>query len=95
MHSLPVVSNVRFTRARELDRQSGLLGWARCELDGVIQIDGIAARRSQTGAYTITFPTRRDGHGRVHPVVRASSGQVRRAIEAQVLAQLEAQGELP
>lgn len=82
------VSELRFTRASEELRRSGLLGWTRFDL-GPVAIDGVAVRKTVDGRHVLAFPERR-GHAIVRPITDAA----RREIEEQILGSLRASGVL-
>jgi DNA-binding cell septation regulator SpoVG len=90
------VSAVRVKWAPENVRRSGLLAWLEVVLDDVLELDGLALRRTTSGDLSVTYPTRRDGAGREHTLVRPLGEAMRRAIERQVveMIDLEAGGAL-
>lgn len=79
------VTEVMFTPAPD---GHGLLGYVACRVDDLL-LDGLALRRTRGGKLTVTFPCRRDRHGRMHPLVRP----VGPGVEAAILAALA--GEVP
>ncbi len=89
-----VVERVTFTPATEHDRRSGLLGWVRVEIGGVVVIDSVAVRRTRRGRIALSFhvSTTRAGRRRAiaHPIDRAAHVE----IERQVVAELRRQGRL-
>ncbi len=91
----PQVTAVRFTPASAGDARQGLLGFLRVEFEPGLQIDGATLRRTLGGQLAVTWPRRRDGHGRAHRIVHLTSGAARRSVEAQVLDSLRGQGVLP
>lgn len=91
----PVVTNVRFVPASQIDGEQGLLGWCRVELGGVLGIDGVVIRRSIHGATRAFLPERIDRAGRRHRVVEVLDRDVERAVEKAILAALREQGMLP
>lgn len=54
------IGDVRFKPCLGIERTKGLLGWARCTLEGVIVLDNIAVRCDRNGNELISFPSRRD-----------------------------------
>lgn len=68
------------------DERAGLLGYLSIFYGDII-VDGITVRRTAAGRMALAFPERRDGQGRMHPVVRPLSAEARRAIEAEVFRQ--------
>ncbi len=87
----PLITNVRFAAARQLDVQAGLLGWISCDID-TLRVDGITVRRSRQGQPYLRFPTRRRASsGREFSVVSPSSEHAKLAIERQILHELERQ----
>lgn len=78
------VSNVRFVPSSVHDAAEGLEGWVSFRY-GDLLLDGIALRRTREGRWRLSFPERRDRHGRAYPYVRPLDAEARRALEAQVL----------
>jgi DNA-binding cell septation regulator SpoVG len=68
------------------DERSGLLGYLSIFFGNLV-IDGITVRRTAEGRLALSFPERRDQHGRRHSVVRPVDDAARRAIEAAILGQ--------
>jgi hypothetical protein len=89
------VSDVRFSPATATQRETGLRGWARCRLDGKWELDGLGVRRTAQGRYTVTWPTKRDGHGAEHAFFRPITPADWDGIEAAVLAHVRARGFIP
>lgn len=83
-----LVDRVSFESASAHDVATGLLGWVRFRLDGRVEVAGVTLRRTLEGRETLSFPTRRDRNGRLHPVVRPLDDATRLSIERQVLAAL-------
>jgi DNA-binding cell septation regulator SpoVG len=79
------ITDVQFSRTRS---DNGLLGFVSFVLDGDLQIDGVALRRTLLGELTISWPGRRDAAGRLHHHVRPVDGEVRRELEDELLARL-------
>ena len=73
-----------FSSAATEQRAQGLLGWLCVVINGSLQLDAIAVRRTRAGELTLAFPQRRDSAGRRHPYIRPLSTEVRRGIERQV-----------
>jgi hypothetical protein len=94
VNNSPVISEVRFTPARQLDREDGLLGWLRVRFEAEIEVDGACLRRTLDGRLAVTWPQRLDGHGRPHRIVHLTSGVARRSVESQILDALREQGVL-
>ena len=82
------ITGLRVVLAGETDRARGLLGFASFTL-GPVRLDGIAVRRTREGRLALSFPTRRDRFGRLHPIVRPVDDAARRALEAQVFSALD------
>ena len=78
MSSRPRVTAVRLTRA---PAANGLIGWLCCTVAG-LHLDGLTLRRTRKGRFAISFPCRRDGSGRKHPIVRPTGPALERAILA-------------
>lgn len=65
------------------DVRSGLLGYVSVFYSDVI-LDGLTVRRTADGRLTLSYPQRRDGQGRRHPIVRPIDDAARRRIERAV-----------
>ena len=91
MSSKPFVSEVRYFRADENLRATGLLGWASILLDGRFRVEGIGIRRTSRRQLSLSFPYRDDGFGKRWFYLRPINDETRAAIEEQVLAQLALQ----
>jgi DNA-binding cell septation regulator SpoVG len=88
------VTNVSLFPAGRVSRRSGLYGWLTFELNGVLAFEGATLRLSAEGRFYVSFPTRRDGNGREHHLVRPLDDATRREIEEQILSALRRQGRL-
>jgi DNA-binding cell septation regulator SpoVG len=86
------ISDIRFAPACADLREKGLLGWVCCSLNGELQLDGIAVRRTRDGRYVLSFPARTDSNGVTHDYVRPLSSDVRDAIQVQVIGTLRRRG---
>jgi len=80
-----VVDDIRFKAAGPAERRTGLLGWASFRLDGSLEVNGVAVRRTRDRRITISFPARYDRQGNKHFVLRPLHERARRAIERQLL----------
>ncbi|MFN0007024.1 MAG: hypothetical protein ACKVXR_03875 [Planctomycetota bacterium] len=83
-----VVSDVRLTDAASYDVRRGLIGFVSCVLNDTVRLEGLTLRRTRKGQTAISFPTRRDAHGREHAIVRLLRSDDRRSIEAQIFSAL-------
>jgi DNA-binding cell septation regulator SpoVG len=79
----PRITDVRYARASEADRASGLLGYIAVTVGGGLRLDGLALRRSRRGTLYIAYPAR--GPGKLHPYVEPTSDHARRELERAVL----------
>jgi DNA-binding cell septation regulator SpoVG len=86
------VSNVRLKRANPRLEQTGLVGWISCTLNGALLLDGLCLRRTLGGRWTVGFPARKDGQGRIHHYIQPLDEHAQREIETQILAALGLQG---
>ena len=84
MYRAPWISDVHLAPARRIDVQRGLIGFVSATIDGTLRLDGIALRKTATGALTLSFPRRRSRRGRDHALVRPTCDRARRAIEAAI-----------
>jgi hypothetical protein len=82
------ISNVCFSPAKPQEALKGLRGWISCCLNGRIQFEGIALRRTRGGRHTLSFPARLDNVGRRHFYIRPLDDAARRVIERQVFQEL-------
>ena len=64
------ITSAGFTNGTPADIRRGLLGYVTCILNDTLVIDGVTLRRTRDGRLALSFPARRDGRGRTHPVVR-------------------------
>ena len=80
------VELISFSSAAPELKATGLLGWVRCALNGRLELDGLALRRTDGGRFYVSFPERADSAGRRHALVRPLDDEARRDIEAQILA---------
>ncbi len=78
----------RFAQASPDLIEKGLLGYLTVTMNDAVIVDGITLRRTAEDRLTLSFPERRDGQGRPHPIVRPVNDHARRDFEAQVLAAL-------
>jgi len=62
------------------DIRRGLLGFVSVNY-GDLVLDGITVRRTAEGRLTLSFPQRRDGRGRSHPLFRPIDDAARLRIE--------------
>jgi hypothetical protein len=79
------VSDVRFVAASPAEVETGLSGWVRFVVNGILRVDGVAVRRTLNGRTAISFPAKRDKTGRMRKYVRPANAEVGREIEYQVL----------
>ena len=77
-----------FTSAPADEVRDGLLGWVGLLVNGRLQLDGVALRRTRAGRLRLSFPIRRDRAGREHPVVHPVHAAARSEIERAVFAAL-------
>ncbi len=61
---------------------------AKCRLNGMLQLDGIAVRKTQEGRFVLSFPARKDGAGNQHHYLRPIGDEVREEIEYQIFSAL-------
>ena len=82
------VTSAGIVNASESDNRRGLVGYITVAFNDSLMVDGITLRRTQAGAYRLSFPERTDGQGRRHPIVRPLTAADRESIETQVFEQL-------
>ncbi len=83
----PRITSVRLVRTRPTN---GLLGYLSLTVAG-LHLDGLTLHRTRSGRFAVSFPCRRDGSGRKHPIVRPTGPALERAI----LAALRRTGAIP
>jgi hypothetical protein len=81
---LPLVADVRITRADAEHIAQGIEAWATLRVRG-FRIDGVTVRRLRTGALAVVLPCRRDRSGRMHAYVSLLDDDLKCAVEAAVL----------
>jgi len=81
----PRVTSVSFTPSPSHDAADGLLGWARVELDGWFEVDGIVLRRTSRGELRVSFPSKVDGSGIRRYFARPLTDEARAAIQEQII----------
>ena len=91
----PCVADIRYAEANAALRSKGLLGWVNLSLNDAFQLNCLALRRTAAGEYALSFPSRTDARGIMHPFYKPLSDQVRRDVLAQVLGELRRRGKLP
>jgi DNA-binding cell septation regulator SpoVG len=69
-----------WVRGSDSDVRSGLLGYVSVFYGDFI-LDGVTVRRTAEGRMTLSFPQRRDGRGRSHPLFRPIDDAARLRIE--------------
>lgn len=94
MPELLSITDLRFMPAQPGRDRPGLIGWASATVDGW-RIDGLTVRRTREGRTIVTFPSRRDAAGRLHPIVEPTCAEDRKNIKAYILAELRRRGVLP
>lgn len=91
-----VISDVALVAASFSLRKRGLAGWLSLTINGALRVDGVCLRQTADGRATLSFPSRRDGAGRDHPILRPLDDEARRQIEAEVFRALGlVDGEVP
>jgi hypothetical protein len=83
-----VIDRIELKTAGPRAAESGLLGWIRCRLNKVLQLDGFTLRKTHDGRHVLSFPSKLDGAGRQRFYVRPLDDETREVIESQVLAAL-------
>lgn len=84
----PRVSVGAFTPAPALDVADGLLGWVDVELGALVVVHGVAVRRTQCAALSLSWPVRDDRRRERRAVVRPLDDRARVEVERQVLGEL-------
>ena len=64
------ITSVAFTRGSRSDVQTGLLGYVTCVLNDALVLGGVTLRQTAAGKLTLSFPTRKDGRGHKHSILR-------------------------
>ena len=86
MSAMFEIGDVVLTQAPAKDRATGLLAYASFTLDRVLQVDGIAVRRTRDGRLSLSWPNRTDSRGRRHPILRPRNDVARVEIERAFIA---------
>jgi DNA-binding cell septation regulator SpoVG len=79
------LTDVRLVHASPAEVNRGLIGWASCVLNDALRVDGITVRRTLLGNLAVSFPTRKDGWGQKHPILKPLNNLVRRDLQHQIL----------
>jgi DNA-binding cell septation regulator SpoVG len=79
--SSSTLTSIAISPASERDADEGLLAFLALELDGLVQIDGVALRLTEDGRLALSFPTRTSRRGTKHSLLRPVSSAARAAIE--------------
>ncbi len=74
------IDEVVFTPAGRRDRGIGIEGYARCRLNGCLELDGLTVRRSARGDRIISFPRRPTGRYLVRPLDDETRLEIQRQI---------------
>lgn len=90
----PRISDLVVSAATAADQLTGLMAWLRFRLDDRILIDGVALRRSRDQRLLLSWPGRRDKHGRLHHSVRPFDDDARIALEAAIFDELDLPAEV-
>ena len=83
------VTSVRTWPGSWRDVQAGLLAYLEVTFAGGLIADGLTLRRSLDDRLYVSFPSHRDRHDNLRPILRPADAEAQRAIEQQVLAHLE------
>jgi DNA-binding cell septation regulator SpoVG len=83
----PLVALVCFRPAADRASQEGCLGHVGFNR-GLLRLEGVMIRRTREGRLTLSFPKRRDKHGRLQDIVHPVSQEARDLIEREVFAAL-------
>ena len=92
--TVKVITGVGFTRGSEDDARQGLLGYVTCVFAGMLLLDGLTLRITETGRHALSFPCREDRLGRRHPYFRPLDDRARNIIENAVFAALGVEREV-
>ena len=88
-----LVSDVTLTTATPEEQRHGLVGYVRLKFAGLLRLDGVTLRLTESGEHRLSFPARTDGQGRRHPYFRPDDSESRELIERAVLAALGIESE--
>lgn len=84
-------TDIRFMPARPEVRATGMRGWVNFTV-GLWTFDSVSVRRTSTGRYALSWPSRVDSNGVEHNFVRPISNAVRAEVESSVLGDLRKRG---
>lgn len=76
------ITDVQVKRART---GGGLIAWVSFIVDGCLRVDGVAVRRTLRGELILTWPSRKDSRGRLHPHVHPVSDILRIRLDAELM----------
>ena len=85
------IENVKLVPAPCYLARGGLIAWATVTV-GCIRLSGIAIRTTLDGRVVISYPTRYARSGRQHPIALPVDAEVRRELEARLIAEAERRG---
>jgi DNA-binding cell septation regulator SpoVG len=80
-----VLTGIRFKPASRSQRQTGLIGFVQCQVDGRWLLDGIRVCIAADSRVVIVFPSRIDASGNKHPIVRPVDDETRELVESAIL----------
>lgn len=83
------ISNLKMHPTSQLDRQRGLMAWLSMVVEDCLVLDCVALRKSKDKKYSLSFPARRDGLGKVHHYFHPRNEEARLRIEKQVFSILD------
>jgi hypothetical protein len=89
--SSPMVTGIRLRQPTRALAERGLIAWVDCQ-HGLLLLQGIEVRRTLAGELVISFPPTRQVRGRLSCAAKPVSDQARRAIQADIFAEMTRQG---
>ena len=76
------------TEASVKDQKSGLVGYVRCRVNNMFEVDGMTLRRKEDGEYTLSFPRKSGYSSDPHFFFRPLNKDVEETFLRQVLVAL-------
>ncbi len=78
------ISRVCFSSAPAEQEEKGIFGFISFVIDGALRVDSVVLRRRADGGRTLSFPSKADSSGVLHPILWPISDAARMHIEHEV-----------
>ena len=90
-----IVTDIRFKPASRAQRQTGLVGFVSCRLDGRWLLDDVRICETVDRRHVVAFPSRRDANGARHSILRPLDDETRMLVETAILGSLRRERRIP